>query len=150
MDTPILEDRKVDAIQFVWDDASIARAPQAIGAEPGLRAVHDFFVGVSWQFLARFAAPAVLNRHGLHIEGNGFAFPSDLDPDQEPFDGVRLEDPIETIYIGNSAFDRLMSRFFNTVIEGAMLRQVPEVREDWWPEFVATARAVQARSGAAG
>jgi hypothetical protein len=78
-------------------------------------------------------------------EYSGFTFQSDLEPDDEPFEGVEMFDPIDTIHISEGAFDHLMSRYFNAIIEGATAHQKPEIQEEWWQDFVEIARELDAR-----
>jgi hypothetical protein len=107
--------------------------------------VRDFLSRETWQHFAQFILPGASSHHGRIAEESGFRFPSDLDPDEEPFDGVELFDPIDTFYVSEAAFDRLMSRYFEVLVQGVTANQRPELAEPWWPGFAQSMHALTAR-----
>jgi hypothetical protein len=146
MSNPLIDDSKVDALNIVWEESPRYSGPRVVDAPPELRMIRDFLSTRFWQHFVQFIAPGVLRRHGRISNESGFTFQSDLDPGDERFEGVQMVDPIDTIYISEGAFDRLMSRFFNAVIDGARRHQKPVIHADWWPELVSTARDIERRA----
>lgn len=143
----LIEDRGLDALRIEWSARSPGKPrPVVLGGPPELRILRDFLSRETWQSFARFILPGALNHHGRIAEDCGFRFRSDLDPDEEPFEGVELFDPIDTIYISEAAFDRLMSRHFDVIVQGVAANQRPELDEPWWPGFATSARALATRA----
>lgn len=146
MSEALIPDQQVDTLQIVWEETPQYSGPRVVDTPPELRMIRDFLSTRFWQNFVRFIAPGVLNHHGRVNEYSGFTFQSDLDPDDDPFEGVEMFDPIDTIHISEAAFDRLMSRYFNTIVEGAAAHQKPETQEEWWQDFVENARELYARA----
>lgn len=144
--TDLIGDEAIDSVGFAWEELPQYSGTRVINFPPELRIIRDFLETSFWQSLVRFIAAGVLEQHMRGRDYNGFMFPGDLDPGDEPFEGVMLWDPIDTVYLSAGAFDRLMSRFFDTVIDGVTRYQKPEVNEAWWPEFVAVARQIRMRA----
>lgn len=143
----MIDDPHVDALRIVWDDDSLGGpGPRVVDAPPERRLLRDFLSRETWQQFVQFILPGALNHHGRVAEYSGFRFPSDLDPDDEPFEGVELFDPIDTLHLSEAAFDRLMSRYFDVIVQGVTENQRPELREPWWPRFVQGAQELSARA----
>lgn len=140
-----LPDRCLDELDFVWTNEAGYRGPSVLGDTPATRLARDFLAQPRWQRLVDFIAPGVLARHGRGAEYSGFTFPEDLDPGDEPFEGVELYDPIEAFHVSQAAFDRLMSRYFDVIIDAVTQEQGPELDEPWWPELVRIAGELRAR-----
>lgn len=100
---------------------------------------------VSW-FALRYCAEAVAQRHGFSAGESGFEYPSDRDPGEETFDGVRLYAFDEEMFVSEAAFDRLMLRFFDAMNAQAKTTDPPVTAEPWWPEYEASVTAVRARA----
>ena len=78
------------------------------------------------------------------MNDSGFRFQSDLDPDEEVFEGVELFDPLDEIYFDEKAFERLVLKFFKAVIEGSTLH--PKLaNEHWWSEFISIVDRLEAK-----
>ncbi len=137
----IIADDAVDSLRIDWKEPP-ATGPHVRDSSLLLRTIRDFLSRETWQHFARQILPGVIGHHGRTVEYSGFRFPSDLDPDEEMFEGVELFDPIETIYVSRAAFDRLMRRYFDAIIEHVIAKQLPELYEDWWQDFVASARCL--------
>lgn len=138
----LIDDRTVDALRIVWDQSPGHTGPRVVDAPAELRVIRDFLSCETWQHFVQFILPGALHHHGRLIEYSGFRFQSDLDPDDDPFEGVEMFDPIETIHISEGAFDRLMGRYFEVILHGVTLHQRPETHEEWWQGFVTSARAL--------
>lgn len=139
----VIDDSKVDALHIIWEQSPEYTGPRVVGALPELRVIKDFLSRNNWQRFVQFIVPGVLHHHGRVDEYSGFRFPSDLDPDEEPFDGVEMFDPLATLHISEAAFDRIMSRYFEVIIHGVTTHRHPEIHEGWWQAFVASARAIE-------
>jgi hypothetical protein len=135
----------VDFPNIIWEETPNYVGPRVIDAPPTLRVIKSFLSRENWQSFVQFIALGVADHHGRVREDSGFIFATDLDPGDEHFDGVQLFDPIDTIYIREPTFDRLMNRYFVTIINAAMSRHRPELAEPWWPSFVATANRLRSR-----
>ncbi|MEO7735371.1 MAG: hypothetical protein ABIY55_30740 [Kofleriaceae bacterium] len=143
----LIDDRTVDDLRIIWDQSPGYVGPRVVDAPTELRMIRDFLSRETWQHFVQFIMPGVMEHHGRVMEYSGFRFQSDLDADDDPFQGVEMFDPIDTIYIREAAFDRLMSRYFDTVIRGVVEHQRPEAHEPWWQGFVASARVLADRLG---
>ena len=143
----MIPDASVDGLVLAWVEEPGWRGPRVVGAPPELRMFRDFLTRSSWQHFVRFIAPGVLARHGRVAEYSGFQFASDLEPGDEPFEGVELFDPIDTLHVSEGAFDRLMSRYFDCIIEGVHAHGGPEAQQGWWPELVRLADQLRQRAG---
>ena len=140
-----IDDRTVDSLRIIWDQSPEHTGPRVVDAPAELRMIKDFLSREAWQYFVQFIMPGVLQHHGRVMEYSGFRFQSDLDPDDDPFDGVELFDPIETTHVSERAFDRMMSRYFDIIIQGVTANQRPELREPWWQRFVEGARVIKER-----
>ena len=138
--TALIDDPTVDGLRIVWVESNDYSGPRIVDSPPQLRMIRDFLSRDTWQHFVRFILPGILDRRQRVAEYSGFRFPNDLDADEESFDCVELYDPIDTIHISQGAFDRLMSRYIQTIIDGVTAHERPELREAWWPEIVAAAR----------
>ena len=142
----LIDDSAIDAVGVVWDASSAHSGPRVVDAPPSLRVVRDFLTRSTWQRFAQFILPGVLAHHGRVDNDSGFRFQGDLDPDDDPLPGVELFDPIDTIYLGEGAFDRLMSRFFEAIVDGVTAHSRHEVTEAWWNHFVAGTQELTTRA----
>jgi hypothetical protein len=143
--SPLVPDPSVDALEIVWEESANFSGPRVVDCPTELRLIRDLLTRRWWQSFARFILPGVSLRHGRVYEYSGFRFPSDLDPDETPFDGVQMFDPIETIRLSEPAFVRLMARYFEAIVEGATGNDRPEIHDDWWEDFAAGARTIAGR-----
>lgn len=141
----LLDDQLVDTLQIVWEETPQYSGPRVRDSPAELRVLRDFLTTQFWQSRVQFIADGVLNRHGRVQEYSGFLFPEDMDPDDEPFEGVMVFDPLDTIYLSDGAFARLMNRYFETIIEGVASHQKDELKEAWWPEFLDIAQQIKYR-----
>jgi hypothetical protein len=149
---PRFSDEAIDGLRIVWAEEPGYSGPRVEGCPTELRILKDFLSTGHWQRFVQFIAPGVLARHGRGVECSGFLFPEDFDAEDfeeegvEPFEGVQLYDPIDTIHVSQPAFDRLMSRYFDTIVEAVQANRRPEAAEDWWPTFEGSARELRRRA----
>ncbi|KYG10931.1 hypothetical protein BE21_01145 [Sorangium cellulosum] len=100
---------------------------------------------ISWFALGHLAA-AVAQRHGFGVEEAGIEYPTDREPDEDTFEGVRMYALDEEMFVSAAAFDRLMLRFFETMAEIAAQDHPAVTAEPWWPEYTANVEAVRRRA----
>ncbi len=60
-------------------------------------------------------------------------------------EGVELYDPIDTIHVTEAAFDRMMARYFQVIVEGVTSHDRPEAHEAWWGRWVEAADTLKNR-----
>jgi hypothetical protein len=140
-----IEDQLVDNLKIIWEETTQYSGLKVVDVSPKLRVIQDFLTTQFWPSLVRFIASGVLNRHGRIKEYSGFMFPEDLDPGDDPFEGVMIFDPLDTIYLSDTVFDRLMNRYFQKLIEGATKYEKDVLKEDWWIEFLDIAKEIEQR-----
>lgn len=109
--------------------------------------IRDLLRSFTWRELPTVMR-GMLEQEGVSLDPRGFYFPGDdLDDDEEPFEGVQIMDPLDTVYADLDAFNRLMTRFFSAVLEGAIREGHAVCMEPWWPQIVEGARTLKARYG---
>jgi len=91
-------------------------------------------------------AEGVRDHEGIGIDGTGFRFPADLDPWEEPLDGVEVYCPLGDVLVSLPAFERLMARFLHAIVASVTGTQAPAAREPWWPAFMAIAGQIEQRA----
>jgi hypothetical protein len=99
---------------------------------------------IGW-FALRYCAQAVVQQHGFGLEEAGFEYPTDLEPDEEVFEGVRMYALDEEIFVSAAAFDRLMLRYFEQMNEIATHEDPPVTAEPWWSEYLANVEVIRQR-----
>lgn len=142
----VIPDALVDSLAI--EPASAGHPAHVTGDVEGaeelriLKGTLDYF---GWS-LMMYLASGVRDREGIGADGTGFRYPTDeLDPGEEPFDGVDVYNPLGEVLVGVSAFERLMARYFRALIVGAERHRDPVVRQSWWPEFVAATELIERR-----
>ena len=118
------------------------------------RVLVDLLYGWRWGDVLR-VMPAVDDAQGIGSNGSGFRYPYDLDPCEEPFEGVHVYDPLDEIVVPLTAFGEVIVRFVRALIAGAERLDHPVRSAPWWPELLRLAdrletgqdRAAQARLG---
>lgn len=96
-------------------------------------------------FALPYGAAAVARQHGFGLEEAGFEYPMDREPDEETFEGVRMYALDQEIFVSGAAFDRLMLRYFEQMIEIAKNEGASVISEPWWPEYLANVEVVRTR-----
>ncbi|MEB3294602.1 MAG: hypothetical protein VKJ24_15710 [Synechococcales bacterium] len=93
-----------------------------------------------------YIASGVRDQEGIGIDGTGFRYPTDeLDPDEEPLEGVQVYNPLGEVQISIPAFERLMLRYFSTLISEAEQHHNPVVDQHWWNDFVRMTKIIEQR-----
>ena len=92
MMSDLIDDHAVEAFSIIWDQSPGYSGPRIVDAPHELRVVRDFLSRETWQHFVQFIQPGTLNHHGRVMEYSGFRFQSDLDPGDEPFEGVEVFD----------------------------------------------------------
>ncbi|MEA2670303.1 MAG: hypothetical protein QOG45_523 [Chloroflexota bacterium] len=102
---------------------------------------------IGWTELL-YTANGVRDRKASDWDDVGFNYPSDIsEPDEEPFDGVEVHNPIFEVIVSEKAFDRLMARFFRVLVIGAGAARDPVITTDWWPSFLTIVKDLEKRGG---
>lgn len=139
----IIANKTLDDIDIIWDN--IDKKARVLNCSPQLRVISDFFSRTQWSTLM-YIAQAVRDEENMGINGSGFRYAhNELDPDEEPFEGVEIYDPLGELYLTPAAFDRLMNRFFSALRDGAIKQQAQIVQQSWWRNFIKNAKYVEKR-----
>lgn len=141
----MIADHIIDKIQFTWLKSQAYNGPRIIECPKEFRILQSFLGARFWESCLRFMHDAVLAHHGITYGDSGFHFPDDLAPEYEEYEGVRFFDPIDEIIISEKAFDRLMNRYFQVILEGTPKFKKELLEEEWWPKFEKNARALEER-----
>ncbi|BAY62180.1 hypothetical protein NIES22_22490 [Calothrix brevissima NIES-22] len=140
-----IDDAVIDALDIGWDDTN-AR-PYVSNAPEEVRVIRDMLdMRFCWESRVEFFFPGVLDRIGRVTNESGFLFPEDLEPGDEPFDGVQMFDPLDTITLSDGAFDRLMSRYFRVVLDRSESLKLPITQEPWWSAFADATVQIEQRT----
>lgn len=145
-----IDDAVIDAVTMGWDDTNKLPKPHVANIPPEARVIDDFLNTPFWGDRVRFIFSGVLERTGRISDESGFLFPSDLEPDDQPFEGVQMFDPLDTITLSDAAFDRLMSRYFRVVLDHAGRMRLPITQEAWWGAFAGAVPQIEARANKSG
>jgi hypothetical protein len=101
--------------------------------------------------LLHYVASGVRDREGIAADETGFRYPTDeLDPGEEPFEGVKVFNPLGEVEVSVDAFERLMARYLRASVGSAVGRRHPLVAEVWWPDLVRMVDEIEQRTSAAG
>jgi hypothetical protein len=133
----VIPDELVDGLSIV--PAKTDRPARAIGVIEGpdeLRVLKSLLDFPSWSEMM-YVASGVRDREGIGADGTGFRYPTDeLDPGEEPLEGMDVYSPLGEVQVSVPAFERLMARYFRALITGAERHRDPVIRASWWPDFV--------------
>lgn len=135
-----IADAQIDAIKIepARRQFSTSYPPVTVHAEGELIPIKHLLEAIAWGHLDAFAEQLV-ERVGFHNEAGEvlFAGSPDIEPDVESFEGVLFRDFLgNQVVVSESAFRRLMDRFFTVLIRTADDRALG-VREDpRWAAFL--------------
>ncbi len=118
------------------------RVVSVSGTHPDLPLFQDLLGVLSWPYLTHLAHCAA-REIGYGHELAGFDYDDDPDEDDEPFEGVKIHGAFrdETAVVSRAEMNAILADLFEVAMaHGAH----PEA--SWWPEFVADARQVAART----
>jgi hypothetical protein len=140
-------DSEIDAIQIIPNAGEQARHRLVrLEAPPELLVVTSA-LGIFSHSELPYVASGVSDREGIGTNGTGFQYDTDeLDPDEEPLEGVRVYNVLGEVDMSRGAFERLMTRYFRAIIENAQRTKHPIRKEPWWPEFVETVQKIEERT----
>jgi hypothetical protein len=139
-----IDDAVIDALEIGWDETNAK--PYVANVPPDARVIRDFIDQRFWEHHIEFFFPGVLEQIGRISNEQGFWFASDLEPDEQSFEGVQISDPLDTIKLSNGAFDRLMSRYYRVVLDHAEGMRLPITQEVWWGAFARAVPQIEARA----
>lgn len=137
-------------------DILIAPAPREshysvlVDALDELRPIKTFLESVRWSHIDT-CAHNVLFHVGFGNDLADFDFGDDLEPDEQPFEGVRFSEilsiPPREVIMSQTAFERLMLRYFD-VMSAVVPERNPEVANDpRWRDFLNYVEALRSRIG---
>ena len=93
-----------------------------------------------------YVASGVHDREGIATNGNGFRYPTDeLDPGEEPLEGVEISNPLGDVQVTISAFEHLMARYFRAMITEAKKHNDSVTQQSWWSKLVVTTEQIEER-----
>ena len=141
----VIPDEVIQALEIGWDDSANPPKPYIANLPPEARVVRDFLNTPFWEGHVEFSYPGVLERSGRVSNDSGFFFATNLEPDDIPFTGVQVFDPIGTITLSDNAFDLLMSRYFRFLIDYAQSRCLKVIQESWWDDFLGATKQIEER-----
>jgi hypothetical protein len=135
-------------------DILIAPAPREshysvlVDAVEELRPIKTFLESVRWSHIDT-CAHSVLFYVGFGNDLAGFDFGDDLDPGEQPFEGVRFSEllsiPPREIIVSQTAFERLILRYFD-VMSAVVPKRSPEVANDpRWRDFLNHVEVLRSR-----
>lgn len=135
---------ELDAIQFT-PTANVRRLGEAVAstARGKTELVPQVLGSAEWDY-APVVARAVEQRAGTGYNDNGIRYPveSEMDPDEPPFEGVHVYNPVAETYVARDAFERLVARWLRAVAVAAERRKHPAVDAR---ELAAAADRIEAR-----
>lgn len=135
----------IDQLEIVWDDAR--QRVRVLNCARELRVIRDYF-SRSHASTLMYIARAVRDQENMGINGSGFRYAhNELDPNEEPFEGVEIYDPFDELYVTQEAFDGLMNGFFSALRKGA---KKALAKEPWWKEFVDISLQIEKRVTSSG
>jgi hypothetical protein len=112
----------------------------------GNKIVASLLTSISWYGLS-VCAKAVAQKHGFGVEECGFDYPTDLEPGDEVFEGVRLYDAFEDeMFVSEQAFDRFMLRYFDFMTNLAQEQGRKETGESWWGQYLTYVNTILERA----
>ena len=132
----MIDDSVIDNIEIVWVATPLPGQTRLKHCPPELTPLHNLFSWWQWKDV-NFLAEGVVERSGRSVNDLGFAYPEEIDEEDEQVEGsVQVFDNFDKIYLSEEAFRRLMLRFFKTLYQGAKAEGLSVTKEAWWPDFV--------------
>ncbi len=131
----LLEDRVIDNIEVVWVPSPLPGKTRLKNSRPELSPINNLFTWWQWKDIP-FFAEGVLEHSGRSVNDLGFAFPEEIDEEDEIIENsVQFFDNFSKIYLSEVAFERLMLKFFKTLFDGAKAGRLSIMKEAWWNDF---------------
>jgi hypothetical protein len=142
---------EIDAVQILPNGGEQARHRLVRLEAPSDLLVVTSALGIFSHSELPYVASGVRDREGIGTNGTGFQYDTDeLDPDEDPLDGVRIYNVLGEADLSRGAFERLMTRYFRAIIENAQRTKHPVRNEPWWPAFVEAVQNIEERTNLAG
>lgn len=107
----------------------------SVNAPAELAPIKTLLETIRWSYIDTVAR-CILDRTGFGNELAEFDFGADLEPDEEPFAGVRVSDPAGIVVIDGGAFNRLMLRYFTVATEILPKHRPALAADPRWQEFI--------------
>ena len=142
-----LPDCSVDSIPISSVPRKSHYSVQVDAAEE-LRPIKIFLESVRWSHIDT-CAHSILLHAGFGNDLAGFDFGEDLEPGEQPFEGVRFSEllsvPPREVIVSRMAFERLMLRYFD-VMSAVVPKRNPEiVNHQRWRDFLNHVEALRSR-----
>jgi hypothetical protein len=146
--THLVKDADVDSISIKQATTGRPYHPSIeISGPAHLAVLTDTLDYFTWSMLP-YVIGGLSDRSACGIDGTGFRYPGELDPGEEPFEGVNVYNPLGELYVSIPAFERLMSRYLGALIKVAEEREPSVMQQPWWPDLVSTGEELTRRLAA--
>ena len=144
--TKMIENSLVEGISInVLENRGSLRSMIQISGPNDLTILINSLSFFNWGVLF-YIASGVCDGKGVAIDGTGFRYPTDeLDPGEEPLEGVEVYNPLGEVQVSVSSFEQLMLRYFRASISGAEQYNKSMLTHAWWNEFVAITETIGQR-----
>ncbi len=139
----LVSDQSIDSIKISPTDSTEALRLLQIQGSPELLVLTSALNFFNQSEMGQIAS-AILNREGIGIDGTGFRYPTDVEPGEEPLEGVEIYNPLGEIQVSIPAFERLMARYLRTLITEAKIVGFI-AKQTFWTEFVSMAEKIEQR-----
>ncbi|MHB8896996.1 MAG: hypothetical protein ACYC99_17725 [Candidatus Geothermincolia bacterium] len=132
------------------DAISISRSPHDslysvfVETTVELSPIKTFLESIGWSHID-ICARDVRDGVGFGNDLANFDFGDDLEPDEVPFNGVRISDPSKQIVLNREAFDRLMLRYFDIMAALVPAREPEALNDSRWQDFLSIIETIRAR-----
>jgi hypothetical protein len=132
----LIPDSTIDQIEIIWDPSLPYPGTKVKNCPEELKVIEDYFSRSMWSTLL-FIAKGVRDKESVGIDESGFLYAHNgFENGEQPFEGVKLYGYYGEVFLSESAFQRLMSRFFLTIVKEAPVYKDQIIEQPWWPEFV--------------
>lgn len=140
-----ISDTTIDSVTFTRNTSHSGIADIVVTKE--LRPLEVFFWEITWQNLA-FFANCVADGIGCGFEMSDAQYDDDLEPDEEPFEGVRVTNHMdnESIVLSRSGYEQLALRFLELCIQTAETENQTIRSEPVWLQILEARERLKARS----
>lgn len=129
-----IDDNLVDSVVILIDD-SVSPVSIKVETKSGLENISNFLTSVSWVDF-NICAKCVYDQIGFGNDFSEFNYNDDRGPDEEPFEGVRFLDMGGQVVVSLKAFERLMLRYFDFIIQIDSMRGADINDNIDWQEFL--------------
>lgn len=147
----MLPDELLDAVAFEPYDPPRPGAWLAVRADPSARVLADLLAPQHWS-LVRYFARCAHQGSGADFDDKGWIYDTDdLEPGERDFAGVIAFVPRDLeVNVSRDAFDRLLRRYFEAIVERVRQTGDPALGEPWWAAFLDDVRGFALRTQRSG